>query len=136
MTDATSQTTFGRMFSYAMAASFIAAVIVGVGSAIGSAPAEKVGFDLTLQIDGKGVRAGGTTFVTDDAFSFTSSRLTFSGTIAADEVTIEGKVGADGPSAAQDFRTSGRRADGHLTAAVTAPDGRRLGSLRLEFLNP
>jgi hypothetical protein len=130
-----SQGSSRRFFLYALAAVPIAAVIFALATALGSAPAPKVAFDIKLKIAGQDVRASGTTFLRSDGFSFAAGRLSFTGTVTGDDVSIAGKVATDDRAQTRDFGASGHLAEGRMSATLNGDGGRRMGTLKLELIN-
>jgi hypothetical protein len=135
MADANSQGSSRRFLLYILAAVPIAAVFVAVATAIGSAPAPKVAFDMRVKISGQDIRASGTTYLRSDGFTFTTERLSFTGTITGDDVRIDGKVATDDRTAARDFGTSGHLTNNRLSVTLNGDGGRRMGTLKLELIN-
>jgi hypothetical protein len=135
MSDATSQGSLRRVFLYLCAAIPIAAVIFALATALGSAPAPKVAFDMKLKVSGQDIRASGTIYVEGDSFSFAANRLNFTGTISGDDVKISGKVTAGERSQMREFATSGQLANNRLSATLNGDRGSRLGTLKLELIN-
>jgi hypothetical protein len=136
MSDATSQGSLRRVFLYLAAAVPIAAVIFAVATALGSAPAPKVAFDVKLKVSGQDIRASGTTYLEGDGFSFAADRLTFTGTISGNDVKISGKVTAGERLQVREFGASGQLANNRLSATLNGDRGSRLGTLKLELINP
>jgi hypothetical protein len=135
MSDAKSEGSFRRFFLYLGAAVPIAAVIFALATAVDSGPAAKVAFDMKLKVSGEDIRASGTTYLESDGFSFTSNRLSFTGTISGDDVRVNGKVTAGDRSQMREFGTSGRLTDNRLSATLNGDRGSRLGTLKLELIN-
>lgn len=135
MADAASQSRFRRYFLYVLAAVPIAALIVGVATAMQAGPSPQVAFDLKLKVSGEDIRANGTAYLYDDGFSFDSDRLSFAGTVNGDSVKITGKVTSGNPSQTRDFGTSGHFANNQMSATLNGDRGSRLGSVKLELLN-
>jgi hypothetical protein len=136
MADAKSQGSFRRFFLYILAAVPIAAVFFAIATAIGSAPDPKVAFDMRMKVSGQDIRASGTLYLRSDGFSFESGRLSFTGKVTGDDVRIDGKITGDNGTAARDFGTSGHLANNRLSATLNGDGGRRLGTLKLELINP
>ena len=136
MADATSQGSFRRFVLYFFAAIPIAAVFFAIATAIGSAPDPKVAFDMRLKVSGQDIRASGTLYLERDAFTFDSGRVNFTGTVTGDDVKITGKISSDDGTPARDFGTSGRFADNRMSATLNGNGGTRLGTLKLELINP
>jgi hypothetical protein len=136
MSDATSQGSFRRIFLYLSAAVPIAAVIFALATALGSGPAPKVAFDMRLKVSGQDIRASGTTYLEGDGFSFVTDRLTFTGTISGGDVKINGRVTTGERSQMREFVASGRFASNRLSATLNGDRGSRLGTLKLELINP
>jgi hypothetical protein len=125
-----------RFFLYLLLAVPIAAGIFALITAIGSAPPAKVAFDVTLKVSGQDIRAGGTTYLHSDTFSFEGGRLSFAGTVAGDEVSVRGKVTTTaGGTATRDFKASGQLKGEQLSLTVNGDGGRRLGTMKLELIN-
>jgi hypothetical protein len=136
MAGANSRGTSRRFFLYGFTAVPIAAVIFAVATAIGSAPSPKVAFDMKVKIADQDVRATGTIYVESDGlFSFEGSRLSFSGTVTGDDVTIKGKVATDDRAQTRDFGTTGHLTDGRMSATLNGDGGRRMGTLKFELIN-
>ena len=135
MADAASQSRFRRYVLYVLAAVPIAAVIVAVTTAMQAGPSPKVAFDLKLKVSGEDIRANGTAYLYDDAFSFDSDRLSFAGTVSGGDVKITGKVTDGSRSQTRDFGASGHLANNQMSATLNGDRGSRLGSLKLELLN-
>ncbi len=136
MPDATSQGSFRRIFLYLSAAVPIAAVIFALATALGSRPTPKVAFDMRLKVSGQDIRASGTTYLEGHGFSFVADRLNFTGTISGDDVKINGKVTPGDRSQMQEFGASGHFANNRLSATLNGDRGSRLGTLKLELINP
>jgi hypothetical protein len=135
MSDAKSESAFRRYFLYLIAAVPIAAAIFALATALGSGPPGKVAFDMKLKVAGEDIHASGTTYLEDEGFSFTTNRLTFTGTISGDDVKITGKVTAGERLQMREFGTSGRLANNRLSATLNGERGSRLGTLKLELIN-
>jgi hypothetical protein len=135
MADTASQSTFRRYFLYLLAAVPIAAVIVAVATAMQSGPSPKVAFDVKLKVSGEDIRAHGTAYLYDDAFSFEAQRLSFAGTVNGDDVKITGKVTSGSQAQTRQFGASGHLANNQLSATLNGDRGSRLGTMKLELLN-
>ena len=135
MADAGSQSSFRRFFVYVLVAVPIAAVIFAITAAMQSGSPPKVAFDLKLKAYDEDYRAGGTAYLEDDGFSFESDRLSFTGTVNGDEVTITGTVTKGDRSQTRQFGANGHLANNQMTATLNGDRSSRLGSLKLELLN-
>jgi hypothetical protein len=124
-----------RFFLYGVTAVPIAAVIFAVATVTGSSPSPKVGFDMKVKIADEDLRAAGTLYLETDGFHFDGGRLSFSGTVSGDEVTIKGKATNEDRTLTRDFGTSGHLRDGQMSATLNGDGGRRMGTLKLELIN-
>ena len=124
-----------RFFLYGITAVPIAAVIFAVATAIGSGPSPKVGFDMKVKIAEEDMRASGTLYVESDGFSFDGGRLSFSGTVSGDDVTITGKATSEDRTLTRDFGAAGHLSGGRMSATLNGDGGRRIGSVKLELIN-
>ena len=125
-----------RFFLYGVIAVPISALIFAVATAIGSTPTPKLAFDMKAQVAGQDVAVRGTIYLEPDGFSYEGNRLSFSGTVAGNDVAIKGKVSSEDRAETRDFATTGRLAGGRMSATLNGGGGRRLGTLKLELVNP
>jgi hypothetical protein len=125
-----------RFFLYGVIAVPISAVIFAVATAIGSTPTPKLAFEMKFQGTDQDVVARGTLYVEPDGFSYEGTRLSFSGTVVGNDVTIKGSVSNENRTVTRDFGTTGRLAGGRMSATLNGSGGRRMGTLKLELANP
>jgi hypothetical protein len=135
MADTRSSGSFRRYVLYALAAVPIAAVIVAVSAALEASQQPMVSFDMKLKVSGQDIRAQGTAYVEDGAFSFEADKLSFTGAVSGDEVRISGKVANEDRSQMRDFGASGHLTNGQMSATLNGDRGSRIGTLKLELIN-
>jgi hypothetical protein len=133
MTDATARGPFGRTLVYFALAAFIAVTVLVAASALSSNARPTLEFSVTVKVGEQEMMAAGKTRLTDGRIDVDGSRLSFAGSIAGDEVQIEGKATLPGQTATRTFRAAGRMTDNRATLPVKGPDGRRIGALSLEL---
>lgn len=136
MASAKASSSFRRFFLYVVIAVPIAALIFAVATAIGSTPTPKLAFDMKVQMGGQDVVARGTIYLEPDGFRFEGNRLSFAGTVAGSDVTVKGKVNSEDRAETREFATTGHFAGGRLSATLNSSGGRRMGTLKLELVNP
>lgn len=104
-------------------------------SAFTANPASKVAFDLTAGFSDEKVTIGGAVSVHDGAFEFDGNRISFSGRIAGEHVSIDGRIVNGERSRTVSFVGNATVIDGRSSVTVKSPQGSRLGTLKLAF-NP
>lgn len=102
-------------------------------SAWTAAPSRKVAFNLTAGFSDEKVTVGGVVNVIDGAFEFDGSRISFSGKIEGDRVSIDGRVANRDRSRTKSFAGGSAIAEGRSSVTVKSPEGSRLGTLKLDF---
>jgi hypothetical protein len=133
MTDETAKNPFSRPLVYFALAAFIAMIVMIAAPILGSNSTPTVGFTVTVKVAQGEVTSFGNAHLTDGRIGFEGSRLSFAGTIEGDQIKIEGKVALADQTTTRAFRASGRIVGDRLNLPVNSTDGRRIGSLRLEF---
>jgi hypothetical protein len=117
---------------YLAAAAVLAAAFIGF-SVLTAAPTSSIAFSLTASILEQRVKAGGSAPLTDGTFTFSGSRLSFTGTVAADRVSVAGQIVAADRKSAESFKGEARVVDGKAEVVVRSGDGQRVGALSLSF---
>jgi hypothetical protein len=79
------------------------------------------------------VDGGGRFYLEGGIFHYTADHLTFNGTIAGDDFTLDGVYTSLKPKLTRKFTLAGKIVDGHFTGPVTATDGKKLGSLTFDL---
>lgn len=104
-------------------------------SAFTANPASKVAFDLTAGFSDEKVTIGGAISVQDGAFEFDGSRISFSGRVEGDRVSIDGRIVNGERTRTVSFVGGATVVEGRSSVTVKSPQGSRLGTLKLDF-NP
>lgn len=116
-----------------------AATLLAIGfiafSAWTDAPSSKVAFSLSAGFSDQKVTIGGAVSVIGGAFEFQGNRISFSGRIEGDWVSIDGRVANGDRSRTKSFAGGGAIVEGRSSVTVKSSEGSRLGTLKLDF-NP
>jgi len=133
MTDAHMESPLRRFGAYGAVATLIAVIVLIGSAALNSHTTPKVGFNVSVKIADREVKAAGTTYLTDGAFRYEGSRLSFAGRIEGDQVSIQGKVTSPDRATTRLFKISAPVTGDRIRATVNGTDGRRIGTLQLEL---
>jgi len=86
----------------------------------------------TFKVDAMGSRK-----IYDQRFDFEGARLSFTGDIQGDQVSITGSIRSeDGGEAAREFKAEGKIADNRAVFPLVTPKGSRIGKIELSLIEP
>ena len=96
-------------------------------------------FQLTVNRAGPSfmIEAAGSRKIYEQRFNFDGTRISFSGDIQGDRVSITGTMhSADQGEAPREFKAEGQIADNRAVVPLMTPKGSRIGKIELSLIEP